>query len=296
MKKLLVTGASGFLGWNICNAAIKGWDIFGTVLTHHADIAGVKIIRVDLRDFKELKKIFQEIHPNAVIHTAAVTNLNYCQTNREESQRVNVDASVHIADLCSDHQIPCVFTSTDIVFDGLNPPYREEDPVCPVNYYGEQKAKAEEDMLRRYPSTAVCRMPLMFGISGTANTSFIQPMVKAMKEGRELKLFTDEVRTPISGNTAVQGLFLALDNIKGIINLGGMERISRYDFARLFMRVIGIQKANLLPCKQRDVNMPAPRPPDVSLDSSKAIALGFRPLPLEDELKEIREMLRYLYP
>lgn len=287
MKRLFVTGASGFLGWNICQEAQNEWEIYGTVFSHPVEIAGVNTIRVDLRDLKELRRIFKEIRPDAVIHTAAATDPNYCQTNRMESQKINVDASVNIACICTDYSIPCVFTSTDIVFDGLNPPYKEDDPVCPVNFYGEQKVMAEKGMYKYYPEVAICRLPLLFGIPGPAASSFIQPMIEAMREGRELRLFTDEFRTPVSGKTAARGLLLALEKVNGIIHMGGVERISRYDFGSLLRDILGIPDAVLTPCKQKDMPMLAPRPPDVSLDSSKAIALGFRPLPLSDELKEI---------
>ncbi len=287
MKKLLVTGASGFLGWNICNSAKKDWEILGTVFSHPVEFSGIKIIQVDLRNFKELKRIFQEISPDAVIHTAAATDPNHCQKNHAETHKINVDASLNIAGLCADYRIPCVFTSTDLVFDGLNAPYCEEDPVTPINIYGEQKVLAEEGVLKRYPDAAVCRMPLMFGDPGLVASSFFQSMIKAIRDGREFWLFVDEYRTPISGKTAAQGLFLALEKVKGVIHLGGRERISRYNFGLLMKDVLGIQKAKLIRCKQKDIIMAAPRPQDVSLDSSKAFALGFKPLPLRDELKEL---------
>lgn len=106
------------------------------------------------------------IKPDAVIHTAAKSDPNYCQLNRNESKKLNVDASINIAKLCAEYSIHCVFTSTDLVFNGLNAPYREEYPVCPVNFYGEQKVLAEEGMLKYHPMVAICRMALMFGITG----------------------------------------------------------------------------------------------------------------------------------
>ncbi len=286
-KRLLITGASGFLGWNLCQEAKDKWEIYGTVHSHPVTIEGVKIIRMDLTDHNELIKAYHESRPDAVIHTAAASDPNYCQANRAEAKKINIDTSLYIAGLCADYKIPCVFTSTDIVFDGLNPPYKEEDPVSPINIYGEQKALAEEGMLTRYPATAVCRMPLMFGLSGPASASFIQPMIKAMREGAELKLFTDEHRTPVSGKTAAGGLLLALEKVNGIIHLGGKERISRYDFGKLLQNLLGLHNAVLTPCLQKDVVMPAPRPPDVSLDSTKAVRLGYKQQLLMDELKGI---------
>jgi dTDP-4-dehydrorhamnose reductase len=287
MKKLLVTGTSGFLGWNICNSANKDWEIFGTVFSNPVEITGAKIVRIDLTNFEELKKIFREINPDAVIHTAAATDPNYCQKNRAETYKINVDASRNIAGLCSDKGIQCIFTSTDLVFDGLNAPYREEDPVSPINIYGEQKVKAEEGVLKRYPDAAVCRMPLMFGDPGPAASSFFKTMINALKGGKELRLFLDEYRTPIGGKTAAGGLLLVIEKVKGIIHLGGRERISRYDFGLLMTDIIGIHKTRLVPCRQKEMVMAAPRSPDVSLDSSKAFALGFNPLPLREELRKL---------
>lgn len=289
MKNLLVTGASGFLGWNICQAvAVKNeWKVFGTVFSRRVEIAGVNIVKIDLTAFEALKKLFHEIRPDAVIHTAANSDPNFCQTHQAESQKINVDAAVNIAALCADYKISFVFTSTDLVFNGLNAPYREECPVCPVNFYGEQKAQAENGVLEYYPLVAVCRMALMFGAPGPYARGLIQPMIKAMRTGRELRLFVDEFRTPVSVKAAVCGIFLALGKVSGILHLGGIERISRYNFGKLLMDTLGIHEARLVPCRQKDVIMPAPRPPDVSLDSSKAFALGFKPLPLSAEIGKL---------
>lgn len=291
MKKLLVTGASGFLGWNICQTAKDEWKTFGIVFSHRVEIAGVNIVKIDLTDYKELRKLFREINPDAVIHTAANSDPNFCQTHRIESQKINVGASVNVAALCADYRIPCVFTSTDLVFNGLNAPYREEDPVCPVNFYGEQKVLAEKGMLKYHPLVAVCRMALMFGIPGPGAKSLVQPMIEAMRGGQELRLFVDEFRTPVSVKAAVSGIFLALEKVSGLLHLGGVERISRYDFGKLLMDILGIHEARLIPCRQKDVVMAAPRPLDVSLDSSKAFALGFKPLPLSEEIKKLRSIV-----
>ena len=246
---------------------------------------------MDLTDLKELKRMFQDVSPDAVINTASASDPNFCQVNRSESHKINVDTAVHLAGLCADHEIPCVFTSTDLVFDGLKAPYSEKDPPDPVNVYGEQKVLAESSVLKTYPMAAISRMPLMFGIPGPVAKSFIQPMMKAMGKGQDLKLFVDEFRTPVSGKTAVSGLFLAIEKVNGLIHLGGIERISRYDFGRLMVKIFELGNAKLIPRRQKDVEMAAPRPPDVSLDSTKAFALGYKPAPLADELREVYESM-----
>lgn len=290
MKKLLVTGASGFLGWNICNLAKKKWDIYGTVFSHPVKIDGVNIAQINLTDFKEIKKIFMKIRPDAVIHTAAAADPNYCQMHKSATYKINVDASANIAGICSDYKIPYIFTSTDMVFNGLTAPYKEEDTVCPINIYGEQKALAEEEILKRYPEAAVCRMVLMFGLPSPTSESFIQPMLRDMREGQEVRLFIDEFRNPVSAETAVQGLFIALEKVKGVIHLGGVERVSRYEFGTLLADVFEISDARLISCMQKELIMAAPRAPDVTLDSSKAYTIGFSPLPLRSELERLKKL------
>ena len=290
MKKILITGASGFLGWHLCQLAKQEWEVYGTYCTHSLELPGIKTLPINLTDFSDLKRLFNDISPNAVIHTAAQSQPNYCQTHPQETQTINVTASCNIAGLCADYAIPCAFTSTDLVFDGLNAPYKETDSVSPVNTYGEQKVMAETGMLERYPMTAICRMPLMFGRETPTAKSFIQPFIQTLKEGKELKLFRDEFRTPASGITAAKGILLALEKINGYIHLGGKERISRYDFGKLLIEVFQLPETKLKSCQQQDVKMAAPRPKDVSLDSTKAFALGYQPLPIKTELEQIHKI------
>lgn len=288
MKKLLVTGASGFLGWNLCQVAQAEWEVYGTTFSHPLELPGATSIHVDLRNFPDLKQLFDELKPAAVIHAAAQSKPNFCQTHPEESYIANVTVSENIAGLCADANIPCAFTSTDLVFDGLNPPYQESDRVCPVNLYGEHKAIAEARMLEKYPRTAVCRLPLMFGLPSPTADSFIQGFIRVLSEGKSISLFTDEYRTSVSATTAARGLLLALEKLEGTIHLGGKERMSRYDFGRLMAEVFDLPVDNIQACLQRDVPMAAPRPVDVSLNSSKAFALGYQPSSLREELAALQ--------
>jgi dTDP-4-dehydrorhamnose reductase len=290
MKKLLVTGASGFLGWNLCQIAQNNWQVYGTYFSHAVKIPGASLYKSDLRDFKALEKLFTTIKPDAVIHTAAASKPNYCQTHPEEAYSINVNASINIAHLCAEYNIPCVFTSTDLVFDGNNTAYCETAPVSPVCYYGEQKVIAEQKMSEIYPAITLCRMPLMFGLASPVAASFIQGMISNLEAGKTINLFTDEFRTPVSGITASQGLLLAVEKqVQGILHLGGKERISRYDFGLLLADIWQFPTELIKPCKQEDIVMVAPRSPDTSLDSSKAFAIGYQPLSLRQELEIISD-------
>jgi len=292
-KKLLVTGASGFLGWNLCLAAQKRYTVHGTCNTHHYFIDGIDMHSIDLCDRNMLDKLFKEISPDIVIHTAAAADPNYCQNNPDVSQEINVTASASLAQRCADYGIPFVFTSTDLVFDGNNAPYHEDDPVSPVSLYGEQKAAAEQAILASCPGSVVCRMPLMYGDAPVHAKSFIHPMISAITDHRTLTLFTDEFRCPCSAKDAAEGLLLAPERgMHGILHLGGPQRLSRYDMGTLLGDALNIPP-NLAAAKQSDVRMSAPRPPDVTLDSSKATTLGFAPKTMAERLSELAIIKKY---
>jgi dTDP-4-dehydrorhamnose reductase len=285
--KLLITGASGFLGWHLCQATLADWHVFGGCWTKPCQIQGVEPIRIDLADPLQLKQLLATLQPAAVIHAAAQSQPNFCQLNPEVSQSINVTASLTLASLCAEAAIPLVFTSSDLVFDGQNPPYSESSPVSPLSLYGEQKVAAEVGILARHPKATICRMPLMFGVAPTA-PSFIQSFIKTLEAGEPLSLFEDEYRTPVSGKTAAAGLLKMLhQGVEGIIHLGGSERLSRYQFGKILVDVLQLAATQLRPCQQSDVPMPAPRPADVSLDSRLAWSLGYQPTSIREQLREI---------
>jgi dTDP-4-dehydrorhamnose reductase len=277
MKKLLVTGAGGFLGWNICMAARTRYEVTGLRFTHNIAIEGVSFRRVDITEADELERLFREVRPHAVIHAAAASDPNYCERHPLESARINVDAPRHIARLCAESGARCAFTSTDLVFDGENPPYSEGMEPRPISVYGRQKLEAEQRMRDVYPNVLICRMPLMFGDAPAGAKSFIQPMMESLLNGKELGLFIDEFRTPVAASDAARGILSLLENLTGLIHLGGKVRISRYDFGLLLSECLGILNPPLKRVARKDIVMSAPRPADVSLDSSKACKLGYSP-------------------
>jgi dTDP-4-dehydrorhamnose reductase len=292
MKKLLVTGVSGFLGWNLAQLSKKNWQVYGTYFSHALEITGINLCKVDLTDFLAIEKLFLEIKPDAVIHLAAQSQPNFCQKNPEISHQVNVSSTINLAKLAAEFQIPFLFTSTDLVFEGTNPPYQESDRVCPINLYGEQKAEAEREILKVYPESIICRMPLMFGIPSPCSQSFIQPFIQILKAGKPLSLFEDEMRSPVSGKTASEGILLALEKCQGeILHLGGKESISRYQFGLLMAEKLGLPTDIISACKQSDVPMAAPRPRDVSLNSAKAYGLGYNPPSLGEEFNDLKTHL-----
>jgi len=287
-KKLLLTGASGFLGWNVLNVQQTDWQIVG--ITHQSSLAykNHSFLQQDLTDCKCVKKLVHEVAPQVILHTAAISDSDYCQAHKEEAHAINVEASVTLANLAAERDIPMIFISSDLVFDGNNAPYKEMDTPNPLSAYGEQKVEAEEKVLANNPKACVCRVPLMFGESGPVAKSILQHTLKNLREGKPINLFTDEFRTPANAASVAKGLFLALENQPRILHLGGAERISRFDFGMLIAKVFKIENTKITPTLRADLKLTMPRPADVSLDSGKALGLGYKLSSLLEELTEAR--------
>lgn len=286
-KRLLVTGASGFLGYNVCSVAADHYEVHGTYNTHTYAIDGVIMHKIDCTDRSTLRVFLAALAPDAIIHTAAAADPNFCQTHPELSKKINVHTPALFARICSEMGIPFIFTSSDLVFDGKNAPYAEDDLVCPLSFYGEQKVIAEQEIHEEYARAVICRMPLMYGDAPPHAKSFIHPMIAALKSGTTLNLFTDEFRTPCSARDAATGLLVAMEHPEaGILHLGGPQRLSRYEMGHLIANALGITPA-IIATSQKDLQMAAPRAADVSMTIDKALRLGFSPQTMESRLPEL---------
>ncbi|MGG6294206.1 SDR family oxidoreductase [Leptolyngbya sp. AN02str] len=286
-QTLFITGISGFLGAYVGRVAASQWRVVGSYRSTPAQIPHVAMLRLDLTDSQAIAQTLMEVRPQAVIHLAAISKPNVCEQDVARSHAVNVTAAVELANRCAEANIPLVFTSTDLVFDGLGAPYCETDAVNPMSVYGEQKAKAEQAILAGYPQAVVCRMPLMYGACAR-NSNFLPQFVNQVRSGQSLKLFVDEFRTPVSGYDAALGLLLALNTAQGILHLGGRDRLSRYEFGRQMAEVFELPMELICTSHRADVAMAAPRPPDVSLHSSRAFALGYAPQTVWENLVALR--------
>jgi dTDP-4-dehydrorhamnose reductase len=289
MKTLLLTGATGFLGYNFLHQVLSCYNI--VAVTHQRNFSfpkNIKTIAVNLANTESINNALNSIRPHTIVHLAAISNANFCEENQGLSQQVNVAATLQLATWCSNHQAQFIFTSTDLVFDGTKGNYNETDTVNPLSIYGKQKAEAEKRVLEIYPKACVLRMPLMFGYGGTYAHSFMQPFLQKLQNGEALQLFTDEFRSVVGGYSAAKGILQALNNNwQGLFHLGGKEKLSRYDFGLLLCEVFGIDKKLIVPTLQKEVKMAAPRPADVTLNTEKAFGLGYSPLTALDELKLI---------
>src|SRR6185437_13142146 len=256
MKKILLTGASGFLGGNFCHLYAHQFDIHAIHNGHPVQDKNVKSHQTDITDSAALEACFHQINPDAVIHLAAYSDPNKCELQPAVSEKINIEASENLAYLCKEAKIPMLFSSTDLVFDGKNAPYKETDLPVPGNVYGLHKSIAEHSILDIYPEATICRLPLMYGTDFGHKPNLLHQILKKLTEGEELKLFTDEYRSVASARDVCAGLILCLEHPGQIFHLGGDERISRYGFGKLICEIFDFDKDLIVKSKQKDVQMP----------------------------------------
>lgn len=263
----------------------------GTHLKNKTEINGVEQIRMDLLSYDEIKSCLDTAKPDVVVHTAAISDANYCQENKKRSRQINTISAAELAGLCADRDVRFAHISSDLVFDGNHPFYDETSELNPISFYGEQKAEAESEVRSRNDAAIIFRLPLMYGDAPAYSRNFFGAFIKSLKVGERLSLFTDEYRTPTSSKTASESILQFIDSSEPILHLGGPERISRYDFGILMCEILKLD-ADLIDGKlQSEVPMPAPRPKDISFDISKAQALGYKPLSLKEEFEDLKGIM-----
>lgn len=285
--RMVVTGASGALGWRVCQAACQHWQVLGvrrTVRPQH-DRAAWNWLTADLTQPEAASQLLRHASPAAVVHCAAEANTRAAQEQPQAAWRINVTATEQLAEACGNLGCRLVFTSTDLVFDGRGAPYAEERPVSPISEYGRQKAEAEQRLRARHSEAVVCRLPLLLAPPAPGGSSALQVLVDALRGARQQRMFVDEFRTPLCAHSAAAGLLLAVDRARGTWHLAG-SRVSRYELGLMIARAVSAPQDLIGACRQADVDLPAPRPPDVSLSCQLARREGFAPPPLEQQVRQ----------
>ncbi len=269
--KLLVTGASGFLGGWLVALGHQDWQVHAVWRRTSFDLASTEWHRCDLTDRSAVDTLVREIKPQAIIHAAAEANLDWCEDHPDEARRANVEATAQLAELATELGARFVFVSTDMVFDGERGNYAEDDPVRPISFYGTTKVEAEELVHQITPEAAVARTALIFGKPHLGGTSFSEWIERRLRTGESVPLFTDQYRTPILVQNLAEALLeLAGNRFSGVLHLAGTEKVDRYTFGLKLARKLGLPTEPLQPAKLSDVRFRAPRPRDLSLNIAKA--------------------------
>jgi dTDP-4-dehydrorhamnose reductase len=272
-ERWLVTGGSGQLGSHVVrqlDARSPRPAILALRGTHEVGTPGVRVEQIPLEETAALTRCVVDFRPTHVVHLAAMTAVGRCHAEPEAARRVNVDATLVLAEAAREARF--VFASTDMVFDGEHAPYDEGAPPAPLSEYGRTKVAAEQG-LRERAGTLILRIPLMYGLPLTKRPSTFGQQIAALRAGEPLRLFTDEYRTPLwLGDAAHAVIGLGQAEVTGLWHLAGPRRLSRYELIAACARLLGVENPNLVAISRTEIAAAEPRPADLSLDATRVLA------------------------
>ena len=290
-RSVRVTGASGVLGWNLCRFLQDktDWRMAGTYRLNRPRFSRVAAVEMDLLDSQSCAAVMKASPPEVIIHSAALTHPDECERDQQKAYLANVTATRRLLDLAPAGS-RFIYISTDLVFDGEKGGYSELDDPNPVNYYGETKLQAEL-LVRKRPGSVVLRIAKLYSHGSPFHSCFTNWMREHLVNGRQLRLFTDQFRTPVSVFDVSRGLLQLVEQWPSadLYHLGGPERLSRYAFGLLYAEVFGLSPESVVPVSMADVGL-VPRGRDCSLDSTRfSEETGLAPPPLKEGLEELRK-------
>jgi len=289
--KLLVTGASGLLGTRICQLATKqNYEVY-SAHSEHIPQFGTPI-KLDITDGTALKQLFNKTRPDMVVHSAALTDVDKCEKEKDLAWKINAEATSNIAQLCHEHNCFLVYVSTDYVFNGEKGNYKETERTAPINYYGLTKLKGEQEIKKSRTEYCIARASVIYGsIPAAGKINFALWLIEKLGKKEETKTVTDQWNSPtLNTNLAEMILEIVEKRITGTFHLAGATRLSRYEFAQKIAETFNLDQNLLRPTSSEKMPWIAKRPRDTSLNVDKAKqTLNNKPLQISEALSRLKK-------
>lgn len=284
MKRLLITGSSGMLGGNLAAELKDKCDIIG-LYRSHPNPTIVSQFKADLAQYSDkTRALITKIRPDAVIHCAALTNVEACEEDYKFAYATNAAATRNlIEDLAPAARF--IYISTDSVFDGEKGDYNEMDRPRPLNNYAKTKLEGELFVEGLSKNHVIIRTNI-FGWNRVKGVSFAEWVFNSLNQKKKINMFTDVIFSPITAGTLSSLINKLLhQNFTGRLNVGSASSISKYDFGTKIAALFNFDRSLIMPTSVDDFKFKAKRPKNTSLNVSKAETL-LGPLPgVEEELE-----------
>lgn len=294
--KVLITGGSGLLGQYLNKTLSQKFEILTCWNKHQGNCTNYPNLRLDLTNNDQITGTVKEFQPDVIVHAAAFASpILPPEISRAYVNQVNVTATALLARLAQQVSARMIYTSTDLVYAGYRGSMLTESAkLVPLSLYAETKLIGEGKVARECENHVILRTSLMYGIGLNHAVSHFTGMVKSLKEGKPVKLFTDQIRTPLSYADAARmiGEVISQLEIKGIYNFGGKDRLNRFEMGEILCKLGGFDTSLLIPSSCRDIpNYPAVE--DVSLNTEKLGAHGINANSYEHQIKTLLSRLSY---
>lgn len=296
--RILVTGSNGLLGQKLSEVLQRDQEVY--LIATARGKSALTIQRgeyhsLDISDGESVDSLLRFTKPDVVINTAAMTQVDDCETQRDACWKANVTAVEHLVRCCNALHIHLVHVSTDFIFDGTHGPLDENATPNPVNYYGESKLAAEKVIQSSTISWAILRTVLVFGITRDMSRSNIVLWVKnSLQQGKTIQVVNDQWRTPTLAEDLAMGCYLAAKkHSRGIFNISGNDFLSPYDIAIRTADFFQLDKSLIKATDSTKFVQPAKRPPKTGFIIDKARkVLGYEPRSFEEGLALLASQIK----
>ncbi len=263
--RVLVTGSNGLLGTKLLERLVRdpAAEPLGASRGARANgyLGDLSFWQLDVTDPAAVERVVDDAHPDAVIHTAALTDVDGCERQRDLAQAINRDGAASVARACAARGIRLVHLSTEYVFDGTAGPYREDDPPNPLGWYAKTKYAGEQAVIEAGGSWAIARTTVIYGYAPHVRANFVLWLLGRLRAGERASIVDDQIGSPtLADNLAEMTLALAASDRVGIFNTVGADVMSRYAFARLVAETFDLDPGLLDPISTASLKQLAPRP------------------------------------
>lgn len=289
--RVLVTGANGLVGGRLCSElASRGHAVIGLSRGPARWALPGEYLSCDLVDRDAALSAIGAARPEAVVHCAAEADVDLCEREPERAFSGNVLATANVAQACRAAGARLVHVSTDYVFDGEDGPYAEDAVPNPQGVYGLTKHMAEQAARALAGSWAVARTAVVYGWPAAARRNFGSWLVESLAQGREVRLFEDQIVSPsLAASVAAMLAEIAERRLGGVWHLCGAEALDRVAFGRELCAVFGFDASLLVPVRLKEAKLAGPRPRRCGLRSERArTELAARPLGVRESLERFK--------
>ncbi len=290
---ILVVGGGGQLGSKLVEQASKNHDVYASYVSREPRLNRDRKVILDKRDKSKVEEILARLVPEVVIDTAALHNVDYCETHHDEARAINVEGSKNLAEAAAKIGAKIVYISTDYVFDGVKGNYTERDPPNPISYYGVTKAEAEKVVVAANKNHLIIRPALVYSwvnlSSRTASASgkplnFAMWVAQKLSQVEPIKIVDDQFASPTLADSLAATLLRAVEEgLTGFYHITGKDRMNRYQFTLKLAAHLNLDKSLITPTKSAELRQVAKRPLDSSLNVEKIEHELRTPMPHIDE-------------
>lgn len=299
MKKVLITGSNGLLGQKLVYLLLEEGktEILATARGEnrlpYSD--GYEFRSMDITNKANVDEVIDAFKPDVLMNTAAMTNVDQCETDKDDCWAQNVTAVEYLVDACQRNNTFLLHVSTDFIFDGSEGPYDEKAEANPISFYGWSKLAGEHIVTHSTIKWAIARTVLVYGIAHDMSRSNIILWVKkSLEDGKTINVVNDQWRTPTLAEDLAKGCALIAEKeAEGIFNISGKDLLNPFQMANMTAEYFGLDKSLIKEANASTFSQPAKRPPKTGFIIDKAIEeLHYHPVSFQEGIAKLASQIK----